>query len=180
MTRRVAVTFDNLGEASEIAQGAWPPDRPAGWHPSVVRALPQDVVLIFCTVSGWREGRLIQVTDARKIYAGECFGGRYSAIQITTAGSLCAVLDLHTQGKLPTRGFLRQEEVRLDDFLANRFGACYACDTPDVPVKNGDGSRLGVQHGQIQSATDQSADAKDAAKRAQAKGKPKGKGNARH
>jgi len=97
----------------------------------------QDVVLIFCTVSGWRDGRLIQVTDARKIYHGDCHGGTYSAIQITTAGSLCAVLDLHVNGKLPTRGFLRQEEVRLDDFLANRFGKCYACDAPDVPVKNG-------------------------------------------
>ena len=97
----------------------------------------QDVVLIFCTVSGWRDGHLIQVTDARKIYHGACLGGKYSAIQITTAGSLCAVLDLHTHGRLPTQGFVRQEEVRLDEFLANRFGKCYACDTPDVPVRNG-------------------------------------------
>jgi saccharopine dehydrogenase-like NADP-dependent oxidoreductase len=97
----------------------------------------QDVVLIFCTVSGWKNGHLIQVTDARKIYHGECFGGQYSAIQITTAGSLCAVVDLFVQGKLPTKGFVRQEQVRLDDFLANRFGKCYACDTPDVPVRNG-------------------------------------------
>src|SRR5687768_790141 len=98
----------------------------------------QDVVLIFCTVSGWRNGHLIQVTDARKIYHGDCFGGSYSAIQITTAAGLCAVLDLHTHGKLPTtKGFVRQEEVRLDDFLANRFGRSYACDAPDVPVKNG-------------------------------------------
>jgi saccharopine dehydrogenase-like NADP-dependent oxidoreductase len=100
----------------------------------------QDVVLIFCTVSGWKNGHLIQVTDARKIYHGECFGGQYSAIQITTAGSLCAVLDLHTQGRLPTTGFVRQEQVPLDAFLANRFGKCYACDTPDVPVRNGAGS----------------------------------------
>ena len=32
----------------------------------------QDVVLIFCTVSGRRNGHLIQVTDARKIYHGAC------------------------------------------------------------------------------------------------------------
>ena len=104
----------------------------------------QDVVLIFCTVSGWKNGHLIQSTDARKIYHGEWFGGQFSAIQITTAGSLCAVLDLHTQGRLPTKGFVRQEQVRLDEFLANRFGKCYACDTPDVPVKNGakNGSRI--------------------------------------
>ena len=133
----------------------------------------QDVVLIFCTVSGWRDGRLIQVTDARKIYAGESFGGRYSAIQITTAGSLCAVLDLHTQGKLTGTGFMRQEQVRLDEFLANRFGACYACDTPDVPVKNGDGSRLGVHHGQGQNGVNEGQ-----VKARPAAGKPKGKGRA--
>ena len=114
----------------------------------------QDVVLIFCTVSGWRDGKLIQVTDARKIYHGECAGGQYSAIQITTAGSLCAALDLWAGGRLPDRGFVRQEDIRLDDFLSNRFGKCYACDAPDAPVKTGaggredqNGSRNGVEHG---------------------------------
>lgn len=85
----------------------------------------QDVVLIFCTVTGWKEGRLVQVTDARKIYHGEFLGERCSAIQITTAASLCAVVDLHMLGKLPKRGFVRQEQVRLADFLGNRFGSCY-------------------------------------------------------
>src|SRR5213075_1014712 len=70
----------------------------------------QDVVLIFCTVSGLKDGRLIQVTDARKIYHGECFGEQWSAIQITTAGSLCAIIDLHAAGKLPDTGFVRQEQ----------------------------------------------------------------------
>ncbi|RPJ54089.1 MAG: saccharopine dehydrogenase family protein [Acidobacteria bacterium] len=90
-----------------------------------VPVTPQDVVLIFCTVTGWVQGRLTQVTDARKIYHGEFFGEQCSAIQITTAASLCAVLDLHVAGKLPSQGFVRQEEVALPDFLANRFGKCY-------------------------------------------------------
>lgn len=110
---------------------------------SAVPVTPQDVVLIFCTVSGWKDGRLTQVTDARKIYHGACpvvaGTGRgsgagdadaaveqWSAIQMTTASSLCAVLDLHVAGKLPDTGFVRQEQVALDDFLANRFGRCYA------------------------------------------------------
>ena len=97
----------------------------------------QDVVLIFCTVTGWKQGRLIQVTDARKIYHGVCFGEEWSAIQITTAGSLCAVLDLFVAGKLPTQGFVRQEQVELADFLANRFGRCYDCTAPDLSVKSG-------------------------------------------
>jgi saccharopine dehydrogenase-like NADP-dependent oxidoreductase len=83
------------------------------------------VVLIFCTVTGWKAGHLTQVTDARKIYHGDFLGQRYSAIQITTASALCAVLDLHATGELVGRGFMRQEQVTLDQFLANRFGKCY-------------------------------------------------------
>ena len=97
----------------------------------------QDVVLIFCTVTGWKDGRLIQTTDARKIYHGVCFGDRWSAIQITTAGSLCAALDLFFTGKLPDTGFVRQEQVNFNEFLANRFGKCYACTAPDLSVKSG-------------------------------------------
>ena len=89
---------------------------------------PQDVVLIFCTATGWKDGYLTQVTDARKVYHGEFMGERCSAIQITTAASICAVLDLHVKGNLPAQGFVRQEQVDLTDFLSNRFGSCYASD----------------------------------------------------
>ena len=93
---------------------------------SAVPITPQDVVLIFCTVSGWKDGNLVQITDARKVYNADVFGERWSAIQITTASGICAVLDLHVAGKLPSRGFVRQEEVALTDFLQNRFGKAYA------------------------------------------------------
>jgi saccharopine dehydrogenase-like NADP-dependent oxidoreductase len=86
----------------------------------------QDVVIVFVTVSGVREGRLVQETYANKIYAREQGGRMLSAIQITTASGLCAVLDLLAQGHLPQAGFVRQEEIALADFLANRFGRAYA------------------------------------------------------
>jgi saccharopine dehydrogenase-like NADP-dependent oxidoreductase len=92
------------------------------------QALPatmQDVVIVFVTVSGWREGRLMQDTYAHKIYAHPLGGELRSAIQITTAASLCAMLDMLVQGELPQSGFVRQEEVPLDRFLANRFGRVY-------------------------------------------------------
>ena len=85
----------------------------------------QDVVLIFVSVTGWKDGLFTQVTDARKVYHADLFGEAWSAIQITTAAGICAVLDLHAQGKLPSRGFVRQEQVDLDVFLANRFGKYY-------------------------------------------------------
>ncbi|MEO8812434.1 MAG: saccharopine dehydrogenase family protein [Caulobacteraceae bacterium] len=92
-------------------------------------ALPatlQDVVIVFVTVSGLKDGHLVQETYANKIYAREMGGRMVSAIQITTAGAICATLDLLASGRLPTRGFVRQEEIGLPQFLANRFGAVYA------------------------------------------------------
>jgi saccharopine dehydrogenase-like NADP-dependent oxidoreductase len=85
----------------------------------------QDVVLIFVTVSGIRGGRMVQETYTKKVYHGPVRDRELSAIQITTAASLCAVMDLHREGTLPQRGFVRQEQVGLRDFLQNRFGRYY-------------------------------------------------------
>jgi saccharopine dehydrogenase-like NADP-dependent oxidoreductase len=92
------------------------------------RAIPatmQDVVLVFVTVSGLRGGQLVQEVFARKIFADRNAEAPLSAIQITTAAGICAAVDLFRQKKLPQRGFIRQEQVALPDFLANRFGAAY-------------------------------------------------------
>jgi saccharopine dehydrogenase-like NADP-dependent oxidoreductase len=85
----------------------------------------QDVVVTFCTVAGWRRGDLVQVCDARKIYAGPVHGQHWSAIQITTAAGICAVIDLFRAGQLPQQGFVRQEQANLNTFLENRFGRFY-------------------------------------------------------
>ena len=95
-----------------------------------VPATLQDVVLIFVTVSGKKDGRLMQETYANKIYGAEIRGKFRSAIQITTAAAICAVLDLLANGKLPDRGFVTQEQIALADFLDNRFGHYYQ--TPEV------------------------------------------------
>jgi saccharopine dehydrogenase-like NADP-dependent oxidoreductase len=97
------------------------------------RAVPstmQDVVLVFVTVSGLKRGQLVQEVFARKIFAerGDAGSGgaeAQSAIQITTAAGVCAAVDLFREGRLPARGFVRQEQVALPDFLANRFGRAY-------------------------------------------------------
>lgn len=86
----------------------------------------QDVVLTFTTVTGFKNGRLTQVTDARKIYNAPIEGEHWSAIQITTAAGICTAVDLHATGHLPKQGFVKQEDISLPTFLANRFGAHYA------------------------------------------------------
>ena len=91
-------------------------------------ALPatmQDVVVIFVTVCGWKDGRYLQETYANKVYANLINGKKMSAIQITTAAGITTVLDLLANGKLPQKGFVRQEEISLGDLLDNRFGRVY-------------------------------------------------------
>ena len=92
-------------------------------------ALPityQDVVLVFVSVSGNMGTRLTQQSYAKKIYAQKVNGRLMSAIQLTTAAGICAMLDLLVANQLPQQGFVRQETVALADFLANRFGRFYA------------------------------------------------------
>ena len=85
----------------------------------------QDVVIVFCTVTGWRKDQLVQLSDARKIYMRTINGVPWSAIQITTASGVCAALDLHVAGSLPKQGFVRQEDIDFDEFITNRFGRNY-------------------------------------------------------
>ncbi len=92
------------------------------------RAVPttmQDVVLVFVTVSGVKRGQFVEEVFARKIFADRNQEAPLSAIQITTAAGICAVVDLFREGKLPQKGFIRQEQVQLPMFLANRFGIAY-------------------------------------------------------
>ncbi len=93
-------------------------------------ALPiayQDVVLIFVTAIGRIDGELKQESYAHKVYSRvDGAGRRWSAIQITTASAICAVLDLVRAGQLPQTGFIHHDEVDFDRFVANRFGKHYA------------------------------------------------------
>jgi saccharopine dehydrogenase-like NADP-dependent oxidoreductase len=95
---------------------------------NAVPATLQDVVIVFVTVSGLKDGRLMQETYVNKVFAQPVGGEMKSAIQITTAGAICAVLDMLGEGQLPQQGFIRQEDIPLADFLANRFGRFYAPD----------------------------------------------------
>ena len=86
----------------------------------------QDVIVVFATASGLKGGRLVQDSYSARIIGTQVAGHTLSAIQLTTAAGICTVLDLVAQGRLPQRGFVGQEAVRLADFLANRFGVAYA------------------------------------------------------
>jgi saccharopine dehydrogenase-like NADP-dependent oxidoreductase len=91
----------------------------------------QDVVLVFITVSGHKAEKLVQESYSRKVYHGRVGALDLAAIQITTAAALCAVVDLQCAGRLPSKGFVKQEDVSLVDFMENRFGAYYGGEADD-------------------------------------------------
>ncbi len=91
-------------------------------------ALPrtdQDVVLVYCTAKGIVDGTLREKSLINKSFARTIDGQVWSAIQVTTAAGVLGVVDLMRTGVLPSKGFVRQEQVKLADFLNTEFGRLY-------------------------------------------------------
>lgn len=97
----------------------------------------QDVVIVFASATGHpaigkgeggRRGPLTQASFSARIGGMDDFAGigHVNAIQLTTAAGICTALDLVATGVLPQAGFVRQETMPLDRFVANRFGQHYA------------------------------------------------------
>ena len=80
-----------------------------------------DVIVFYVKVIGEIEGILQEKTYLKKIYGDETF----SAIQRTTASGVCSVLDMYLNGKIKTKGFVKQESISWDDFIDNPFGKVY-------------------------------------------------------
>ncbi|MFO0893549.1 MAG: saccharopine dehydrogenase C-terminal domain-containing protein [Phycisphaerales bacterium] len=93
------------------------------------RALPttrQDLVAMYVSANG-TVGHHFTERAYAKVVRHATFGGHHwTAIQITTAAGICAMLDLLAEGRLPERGFVRNEDAVFSDFIANRFGRHYA------------------------------------------------------
>jgi saccharopine dehydrogenase-like NADP-dependent oxidoreductase len=86
----------------------------------------QDVVIVYAAVTGKQDGQLREENYVNKIYPQVIAGRLWSAIQVTTAAGIAAVVDLVLEKKGKYRGFIAQEQFRLTDILANRFGRYYA------------------------------------------------------
>ncbi|HET7912454.1 MAG TPA: saccharopine dehydrogenase family protein, partial [Pseudolabrys sp.] len=85
----------------------------------------QDVVLIYASVTGRQQGELFEESYVKKIYP-QCIKGKlWSAIQVSTASSVCCVMDLVLRHAPARRGFVTQESILLKDFLANDFGVYF-------------------------------------------------------
>ena len=86
----------------------------------------QDVVVVFVTGIGiGHDGVRRQINFGRTVPATEMFGRLWPAIELTTAAGVCAMVDLHRQGKTKKTGFIKQEDVSLEMFNQTIFGLGY-------------------------------------------------------
>ncbi|MBC8287540.1 MAG: saccharopine dehydrogenase NADP-binding domain-containing protein [Nitrospinae bacterium] len=100
---------DRRTEAGEILVHAKPP-------------VKDDVVYVHVAVEGWKEGKLARDEFVRSYFPKEIKSRNWKAISWTTAASVCAVIELVSQGSLPHHGFLKQEDISLGLFLNTPTG----------------------------------------------------------
>jgi saccharopine dehydrogenase-like NADP-dependent oxidoreductase len=86
----------------------------------------QDVVIVYAAVTGTQDGELREENYVNKIYPQVIAGRLWSAIQVTTAAGITAVVDLVLQQPKKYHGFVAQESFSMPDILSNRFGRYYA------------------------------------------------------
>lgn len=79
----------------------------------------KDVVIVFVTGIGEKAGRLEEDSIVLRYDGSDALG----AIQLTTAAGCVAMVELFLAGKLPAKGFVRQEDAALADFLATKAGS---------------------------------------------------------
>ena len=97
-------------EAGEILVNAKPP-------------VNEDVVYVHAAAEGMIDGRLQRKEFVRGYKPIEIANQRRTAIAWTTAGSVVAIIEMVRDGKLPSRGFLKQESIPLDAFLSTPTGS---------------------------------------------------------
>ena len=88
-----------------------------------------DVVYVHSAVEGWKDqsGKEEFCRDefVRAYYPKDIAGQQWRAISWTTACSIVAVVEMVSKGALPSKGFIKQEEIILDDFLKTKTGSYY-------------------------------------------------------
>ena len=87
----------------------------------------QDVVIVYVSVCGKKQGRLEETNFVRK-YFPVCWDGMvWTAIQLTTANGLCCALHCVLSSGNKYQGFLGHHDFRFDHLIDCCFGDYYLC-----------------------------------------------------
>jgi len=100
-------------KAGEILTNAKPP-------------VNEDVVYIHASAEGLQGTQLFRDEYVNAYYPITIDGKRWRAISWTTAASACAVIEMVSSALLPDKGFIKQEEISLNDFLKTKNGRLYS------------------------------------------------------
>ncbi len=88
-------------------------------------AVNDDVVYLHASVEGLQGVQLFREEFVNAYYPINIYGKQWRAISWTTAASACSVIEMVNNGSLPDRGFIKQEEIPLKDFLNTKNGRLY-------------------------------------------------------
>jgi saccharopine dehydrogenase-like NADP-dependent oxidoreductase len=98
--------------AGEILTNAKPP-------------VDDDAVYIHVSSEGWIDEQLTRLEFVRTFRPITVGTERATAIAWTTAGSVASVIEMVSNGLLPERGFVKQEEIPFDAFTATTTGRLF-------------------------------------------------------
>ena len=88
-------------------------------------AVKDDVVYIHASAEGWQKNQLVRDEYVKAYYPLTIDEKTWSAISWTTAASACAVVEMVRNGSLNNKGFVKQEEIPLHEFLKTKNGRLY-------------------------------------------------------
>jgi saccharopine dehydrogenase-like NADP-dependent oxidoreductase len=103
---------DNRKQLEEILTNAKPP-------------VQEDVVYVYAVVEGWKNEKIKREEYYRAFTPIEIDGEQWRAISWTTAAAIAATVEMVADETLPTKGFLKQEEISFEAFLNTSNGAFY-------------------------------------------------------
>ncbi len=86
----------------------------------------QDMVVVYVSVIGNKNNHLDERNYTRRFYPATINNVPFTAIQLSTASSVCAIVDMVLTQQYVNHGFITQEQFQFHDFIKNRFGKYYA------------------------------------------------------
>lgn len=85
----------------------------------------EDVVYIYAVVEGWQGEKLFRNEYYKAFYPQMIHGNEWRAISWTTAASVAGVIELVASGDLPSKGFIKQEEIPFEKLIQTNNGRYY-------------------------------------------------------
>ncbi|MBB5623607.1 saccharopine dehydrogenase-like NADP-dependent oxidoreductase [Pedobacter cryoconitis] len=85
----------------------------------------EDVVIIYADAEGWKNNELKRNEFCRSYGPIELNGNSWRAISWTTAASIVAVVEMVANGSLPSKGFIKQEEISFEALLNTKCGSLF-------------------------------------------------------